>query len=36
MTDRRDWTEGEVVSAYRDLSRIEETFKSVKNTDFLS
>lgn len=36
LTDRRDWTEGEVVSAYRDLSRIEETFKSMKNTDFLS
>jgi transposase len=36
LTDRRDWTAGEVVSAYRSLSRIEETFKSMKNTDFLS
>jgi hypothetical protein len=36
VTDRRDRTAGEVVSAYRSLSRIEETFKSMKNTDFLS
>ena len=36
LTDRRDWTAHEVVSAYRDLSRIEETFRNMKNTDFLS
>jgi transposase len=36
ITDRMDWSEVEVISAYRSLSSIEETFRNMKNTHFLS
>jgi transposase len=36
VTDRLDWTEGQLVEAYRGLSAIERTFRDMKNTHFLS
>ncbi|MDY6793763.1 MAG: IS1634 family transposase [Actinomycetota bacterium] len=36
VTDRGDWSAREVIGAYRALSSIEETFRSMKNTHFLS
>ncbi len=36
ITDRVDWSAREVIGAYRSLSSIEETFRSMKNTHFLS
>lgn len=36
ITDRGDWSAREVIGAYRSLSSIEETFRSMKNTHFLS
>ena len=35
ITDRLRWTAREVVEAYRSLSRIEDTFKNMKNVHFL-
>ena len=35
ITDQNEWTAKEVLEAYRSLSYIEDTFKDMKNTDFL-
>lgn len=35
ITDRLDWQAARVIEAYRNLSRIEETFKNMKNVRFL-
>jgi len=35
ITDHLDWTPKEVIEAYRSLTSIEDTFKNMKNTDFL-
>lgn len=36
ITDRGEWSAREVIGAYRSLSSIEETFRNMKNTHFLS
>ena len=36
VTDRGEWSAREVIGAYRSLSSIEETFRNMKNTHFLS
>jgi transposase len=36
ITDRGEWSAREVIGAYRALSSIEETFRNMKNTHFLS
>jgi transposase len=35
ITDRKEWTPKEVISAYRSLTGVEESFKRMKNIDFL-
>ena len=35
VTDHPDWNASDVITAYRSLSAIEETFKNMKNIDFL-
>ena len=35
VTDQIDWTPLQIIEAYRSLSRIEETFKNMKNVQFL-
>jgi len=35
ITDHLDWPEAHVIEAYRNLSRIEQTFKNMKNVRFL-
>jgi len=36
VTDRLDWTDAQLVEAYRGLAAIEETFRVMKNTHFLA
>jgi len=35
FTDHNDWATEEIIRAYRGLSKIEDAFKDMKNTDFL-
>jgi transposase len=35
ITDHLQWTSGEIVEAYRNLSQVEESFKNMKNIHFL-
>jgi len=35
VTDHLDWTPHEIIGAYRNLTSIEETFKNMKNINFL-
>ncbi|MCX6558320.1 MAG: IS1634 family transposase, partial [Candidatus Aminicenantes bacterium] len=35
VSDRREWKPQEVISAYRSLAGVEESFKNMKNIDFL-
>ena len=35
VTNHIDWTSGQVIEAYRGLTRVEESFKSMKNMAFL-
>lgn len=35
VTDHLDWTPYQVIASYRDLAYIEETFKNMKNVNFL-
>jgi transposase len=35
VSDRQEWKPQEVISAYRGLAGVEESFKNMKNTDFL-
>jgi len=35
VTDRKEWMPPEVISAYRGLTGVEESFKNMKNIDFL-
>ena len=35
ITDHLDWTAQQIIAAYRSLTSIEETFKNMKNVDFL-
>ena len=35
VSDRREWKPQEVINAYRGLAGVEESFKNMKNTDFL-
>ncbi len=35
VTDRREWEKKQVIGAYRSLAQVEDTFKNMKNVDFL-
>jgi transposase len=35
VSDRTDWNARQIAETYRSLSRVEDAFKSMKNTDFL-